>query len=111
MTTTPNSPAELLLQQLQLEGQQEKEQVNPFQGLNPEELAEALTSKEFGLKPSEMLVLIQELSQRLLNFHMHVSAKLLEDNEGSLPTNQLFWLVDMTKLDTVVTLLKEVNNH
>ena len=111
MTKTPevpNSPAELLLQQLQLEGQQEKQET--LRGLNPDDLAEVLTSEEFGLKPTEMLELIQHLAQRLLNFHANVSAKLMDDNNDQFPGDSLFWLRDLTKLDIIVTLMREINN-
>ena len=109
MTQTPNSPAELLLQQLQLEGQENQEPT--LKGLDPEELCEVLTSQEFGLKPTEMLELIQHLSQKLLNFHANVSAKLMDDNNDQFPGDSLFWLRDLTKLDIIVTLMKEINNN
>ena len=108
MTQTPNSPAELLLQQIQLEGKEEQANRNPVRGLTPQQIVDFICSESSDLQPTQVIELSGILLQNLLNFHMNACAKVLEDNDGNLPSHEMFWLSDSMKLDQCVTLIKQV---
>ena len=93
MTFTPNSPAELLAM---------NEKQEPLTNV---ELVEQLCHHS-DLEPTDLVEVFQLLAQKLLNFHSNVAAHELKENEGSLPSDKLFWAIDATKMQIIVNIAK-----
>ena len=96
MTFTPNSPSELLAMQ------QEKQEP-----LTNTELVEKLCHHS-DLQPTDLVEVFQLLAQKLLNFHSNVAAHELEENEGKMPSDKLFWVMDATKMQVIVNIAKSL---
>ena len=98
MTTTPNTPAELAK-------------------LNQKEVfAEGLTNIELVEKvcfhsdrqPTDIVEITKLLVEKLLTFHCNVSADIATEAGGNIPADKVFWVQDITRLQTVKFLLKNI---
>ena len=94
MTFTPNSPQELL-------------DMNTKEKLTNVEVVEKLVHHS-DMEPSDLVEVLQILTQKLLTFHANVAGAELKENDGSLPADKLFWVMDATKLQVVAHLVKDL---
>ena len=98
MTATPNTPAELA-------------------ALNQKEVfAEGLTNVEVVEKlcfhsdrqPTDIVEITKLLVDKLLTFHANVSADIATENGANIPADKVFWVQDITRLQTVKFLMKNI---
>lgn len=98
MTTTPNTPQELL----------ELNQKQVFaEGLTNVELVERICHHS-NLQPTDVVEVTKLLVDKLLTFHQNVTAEVFTENDNSLPADKMFWLQDVTKLQVVKSLLRNI---
>ena len=98
MTATPNTPAELA-------------------ALNKKEVfAEGLTNVELVEKvcfhsdrqPTDIVEITKLLVEKLITFHANVSADIATENGGSIPADKVFWVQDISRLQAVRFLMKNI---
>ena len=51
---------------------------------------------------------MKALAEKVFNFHAAVLKDTIDSNGGSLPADEIFWAIDTQKMDTIVTLMKDL---
>ena len=98
MTATPSTPQELL----------ELNQKQVFaEGLTNVEIVEKLCHHS-NLQPTDVVEVTRLLVDKLLNFHANVSADIATEAGGNIPADKVFWVQDITRLQTCKFLLKNI---
>ena len=96
--TTPQTPQELL----------ELNQKEVFaKGLTNVELVEKVCHHS-DLKPTDIVEITKLLVDKLLMFHENVTVDIANDNNEAVPAHELFWVQDITRLQTVKFLMKNI---
>ena len=98
MTTTPSTPQELL----------ELNQKEVFaEGLTNVEVVEKLCFHS-DRQPTDIVEMTKLLVEKLLTFHANVSADIATEAGGNIPADKVFWVQDVTRLQTVKFLMKNI---